>query len=117
MSKQCGIYAIDCTANGKRYIGSSNNFEVRKHRHFTELGKGIHNNAHMQACWNKYGEKTFEFSLLEECVEEELINREQYYLDISKIPLLNKALIAGKPPSPKGKAQTEEQSRGAQNLF
>lgn len=64
--KISGIYAIECLANGKRYIGSSKNIEARWAHHRATLNSGQHYNKHLQRCWVKYGEGRFQFSILEE---------------------------------------------------
>lgn len=61
-----GIYKILNTVNGKFYIGSAVNLQRRKTRHFSELRNGKHNNKHLQAAWNKYGEPAFTFAVVEE---------------------------------------------------
>lgn len=38
---------------------------IRKYEHFSKLRKNKHCNNHLQKAWNKYGEKNFEFSILE----------------------------------------------------
>ena len=79
-----GIYQIKNVINDHRYIGSAKNIADRWKAHIRHLRKIKHCNKHLQYAWNKYGEDNFEFSILEECEENQLINREQYYLDISK---------------------------------
>jgi group I intron endonuclease len=61
-----GIYKIINVVNNKFYIGSAVSFRKRKARHFSELRKGKHNNRHLQAAWNKYGEQAFVFVVIEE---------------------------------------------------
>ena len=61
-----GIYKIINTINNKFYVGSAVNFSRRKTRHFSELRRGKHNNRHLQAAWNKYGEQAFVFVIVEE---------------------------------------------------
>jgi len=40
----------------------------------------LHGNPHFQAAWNKYGESSFEFRLLEECSEDILVEREDAWM-------------------------------------
>ena len=75
-----GIYAFHLN-NKIVYIGKSINIEKRIQRHFQELRKGIHCNSHFQRAYNKYGESAFETSILEICKEEELNEKEIYYID------------------------------------
>jgi len=64
--KKSGIYKIINVVNNKFYVGSAVDLRRRKTRHFSELRLGKHNNAHLQAAWNKYGEKAFTFVVIEE---------------------------------------------------
>ena len=41
----------------------------------------IHVNRHLQASWNKYGEKNFKFNIIETCTKESLNNRENYWIN------------------------------------
>lgn len=76
-----GIYIIKNLINEKFYIGSSKDILERFKDHIRELNKDNHANVYLQAAWYLYGEKVFEFLILEECEEEYLLIREQYYLD------------------------------------
>lgn len=60
-----GIYKIINSKNDHFYIGSSVNLTRRKTRHFSELRNNRHNNKHLQAAWNKYGESAFTFTVVE----------------------------------------------------
>lgn len=79
--KRCGIYMIVNLVNGNRYIGSSKNIQQRLQTHRSELRHQYHCNDHLQNAWNKYGEKNFDYSILEFCEEDIRISREQYYVD------------------------------------
>ena len=76
-----GIYIITCLTNGRVYIGQSKHIQKRWLEHKEELQKGNHGNNHLQNAWNKYGEKSFVFSILEECEEDKLTEREQFWID------------------------------------
>lgn len=82
--KKCGIYMIVNLINGNRYIGSSKNIQQRLQTHRGELRQKHHCNYHLQNAWNKYGEKNFDYSVLEFCEENIRISREQYYVDTLK---------------------------------
>lgn len=77
-----GIYIILNTKNGKIYIGQAEDIHVRQIEHKRELNKNTHHNAHLQRAWNKYGEKVFQFKILEYCPIGDLDEREQHYLDV-----------------------------------
>ena len=76
-----GIYRISTPANGKSYIGSSVNIAQRVGQHFSNLRKGTHHNAHLRAAFAKYGEAAMHVEVLEQCPKEDLLVREQHYLD------------------------------------
>jgi group I intron endonuclease len=76
-----GIYKIENKVNGKVYVGQSVNIESRWKAHKSELRRDTHYNTHLQKSWNKYGEDNFEFSVIEECLEQELDDKEIYWID------------------------------------
>jgi group I intron endonuclease len=81
--KTSGVYSIINKSNGKIYIGSSSNIQYRFNVHLYRLRKGNHANQLLQAAWNKYGEKSFIFELIEIVVDKtKIIEREQHYIDI-----------------------------------
>jgi len=77
-----GIYCIRNKINGKMYIGSATNLRTRWAVHTYDLRNNKHGNKHLQYSWNKYGGRFFVFEVLEEVsVLEQLVDREQFYLD------------------------------------
>lgn len=92
-NRKSGIYKIENIQNGKFYIGSAVTLNIRKNKHFNELKKNTHYNTYLQNSYNKYGLEAFEFLILEECNKEQLIEREQYYIDTLK-PAYNICPIA-----------------------
>lgn len=76
-----GIYKITCLENDKFYIGSSKNIEIRFTQHLNDLRNNKHCNIIMQNSFNKYGEKSFIFEIIEECEKHNLLIIEQIYLD------------------------------------
>lgn len=76
----CGIYKIINTKNNKIYIGSSVNIEKRKEKHFWMLKKGIHDNKFLQSSFNRDGIESFSFEIVESCKEDELVEKENYYI-------------------------------------
>ncbi len=75
-----GIYIIENTVNGKKYVGQAVNIDIRWKRHQCELKGGYHYNSHLQASWNKYGEESFIFQVLEYCSVDELNVREDFFI-------------------------------------
>lgn len=78
--KSVGIYCIENTTNGKKYIGLSRNIERRWNEHRSELRRGKHCNIYLQRAWNNYGEDTFKFYIIELCDSNALSEREEYYI-------------------------------------
>lgn len=99
--KSGGVYGIRCNITGKWYIGSviyqqkkgySRNFAVRLKEHINYASTQRHHNRYFQRAWDKYGQSSFEFYVLEEMmsvatsgesriISQDIIEREQYYLD------------------------------------
>lgn len=63
------IYQITNLTNGKIYIGSSTCPSFRKRNHFNLLKKGLHQNKHLQAAYNKYGLENFKWDILKYFIE------------------------------------------------
>lgn len=78
----CGIYKIINNKNGKFYIGSTNDTDIRFSRHKCDLRNGKHVNYHLQNSWNLYGENNFSFVVDRECEVESLLTEEQ--VDLNK---------------------------------
>lgn len=89
------VYEIRNTVTGKHYVGSAVNFKNRKREHLTSLSKGSHHNRFLQRAFDKYGEGSFVFSVLELVDDKsKLIEREQFWMD-STSPQYNIAQVAG----------------------
>ena len=84
LMKKCGIYLIFNLVSGKRYVGSSINIYNRFHEHIHILKRNEAHNKHLQNSWNKYGEESFVFQVLEYCEPKVQFEREQYYIDLIK---------------------------------
>ncbi len=79
-----GVYSIININNNKRYIGSTKNFSNRLYHHENMLKNKNHHSLHLQKSWNKYGESSFVFDILEICNNidsDYLKQREQVYLN------------------------------------
>lgn len=75
-----GIYAIHNIYNDKYYIGQSKNIEHRWMQHRSRLKCQNHENKHLQNAYNKYGNNSFEYIIIELCNKEELDYKEKYYI-------------------------------------
>jgi len=81
VEKLSGVYKIENLVDGKVYVGSSKTLVTRKNQHFSALRRNKHGSAYLQHAFNKFGE-VFEFIVLEKDVpSENLIKREQFYID------------------------------------
>ncbi len=83
--KTSGVYKIVNKYNDKCYIGSTKNLYRRIEEHRRNLRSNKHYNLNLQSSWNKYGENTFEFIILEYLPVDKLFSAEQQYLDICKL--------------------------------
>lgn len=81
-SLETGVYRIINAVNGKFYIGStSKSFKQRWRDHRLLLRGNRHHNRHLQYAWNKYGEQAFTFSIVERCIPEQCLEREQWWIN------------------------------------
>ena len=88
-----GVYKIWFKNKPERvYIGSTSfirsnsnktGFYQRRYNHLNSLKRGKHSNKFLQRTYNKYGEDAFQFEIIEIC-EENIIEREQYWIDFYK---------------------------------
>lgn len=77
-----GIYCIKNTVTGKVYIGSTARMHRRPQEHFRRLRRGNHESFFLQASFNKHGEATFVFSILEVVSDISQLNEvEQRHID------------------------------------
>lgn len=82
------IYKITFIGTDSFYIGSANNSQERIWCHVKMLNSNAHKNRHLQNCYNKYGKDSIRFEILEQDLEDNLRDREQYWIDTLK-PNLN----------------------------
>lgn len=76
------IYNITNNTNGKVYVGSALNVSRRKIEHWRDLRGNRHANRKLQCAWNKHGEASFTFSVIERVVDPaDLTAREQHWID------------------------------------
>ena len=77
---QSGIYMCTCNVNGKSYIGQAKDVKDRKCEHLSALRGNYHFNQYLQNSYNKYKEYNFSWTVLEYCNEDELNDREIYWI-------------------------------------
>nr|QCW06878.1 hypothetical protein [Drechslerella brochopaga] len=102
--EKSGIYLWKNRINGKLYVGSGEDL-ARRLREYYNINY-LNKDSGMLICKAllKYGYSTFSLYILEYCDEKDLLQREQYYIDILK-PEYNILKIAG---SSKGYKHTKE---------
>lgn len=113
--EKSGIYKIRNINNNKIYIGSSVTILFRFANHKAKLRHNKHSNPHLQRAWDKYGEDSFEFTILEECQENMLIIREDawinYYDSMNLLKGYNLQNASRTIGGMKGKHHSEETKR------
>ena len=76
------IYKIACEKDRRFYIGASTNPHNRRLEHFNHLRKNKHHNIFLQRAFNKYGEESFTYTVLESFEDEEVMwKREEELLE------------------------------------
>ena len=114
---ETGIYKIKNKTNNKVYIGSAYNLHLRLYNHCYLLRRNEHHNPHLQSAWNKYKEENFEFSIIEFCDKEKILDREQIWIDHYKSYDqnigYNMCPIAGNTAGKKFSEETKEKMREA----
>ena len=115
------IYQIKNLQNGRVYVGSSVNLKKRWKEHRNDLKKGSHHSQKLQNAWNKYGEESFEFSILEAVFDKtKLLEQEQHWIDLLcatsrvnyNISTVAGSPMAGRSPSPETRVKLAEAMRG-----
>lgn len=93
---ESGIYLIVSKIKPYRcYIGSASNFTKRWRCHISSLKRNKHHSRKLQNHFNKYSIEDLTFSIIEECSINNLIIREQFYID-SYNPYFNICPLAGR---------------------
>ena len=101
--KKVGVYLWINNENGNKYIGSSVSLSVRMYTYYS-LRSLAKSNRPVDRALLKYGFSKFSLYILEYCTSENVLEREQYYLDRIK-PEYN---IVEKAGSTLGYKHTEE---------
>lgn len=78
----CGIYKIENKINGKVYIGQSVNIEERwkKHKSISNNINHEYKNYPLYRSMSKHGLENFNFSIIEECLIDQLDEKEIYWI-------------------------------------
>ena len=93
--KISGIYQIQSKIKPERiYIGSAVDLDRRRKQHLGGLCRGTHDNSRLQRHFSKYGKDDLLFSVLLTCDKNELIEKEQFFIDSYK-PYFNISPTAG----------------------
>jgi group I intron endonuclease len=93
--QKSGIYKLHSLHFPERvYVGSSLNCNARISRHLSKLRQNKHINKKLQNHCNKYGVFDLGFQIIEHCSPNQLLIREQFYIDSIK-PYFNIRTIAG----------------------
>jgi group I intron endonuclease len=82
LKKISGIYTILNSCTKKYYVGYSCDVFARINEHKFLLRSGAHYNAYLQGSFNKWGEGSFQFELLDEYNKEILPAMEHYWATI-----------------------------------
>lgn len=77
----CGVYLIENKINGKKYVGASNDVSSRISQHMSGRIAKKYNHLDFYKDVLKLGYEGFEYTLLEECTEDEKLEREQFWYD------------------------------------
>ena len=95
VNNNIGIYSIQSLGHPSRiYIGSSVNIKKRWKIHINNLRLNKHVNRKLQNHYNKYTECDLKFTILKECLKEDLIKEEQRFIDKLN-PYFNICKVAG----------------------
>ena len=74
-----GVYLIENTITGRKYVGSSSNIDRRIKNHIQHLEKGCHNNRKLQKDHDSHGIESFNFVILEKDVSHDLLTAYEKY--------------------------------------
>jgi group I intron endonuclease len=109
-NKQSGIYLLHNFVNGKQYVGSTIDFKQRLSSYYNP--SKLIDGRHISNSIMKYGHNNFTVLILElvemsDHIKNDLLNREQYYIDLLK-PVLNINPTAGSSLGFKHSNETKE---------
>lgn len=109
-----GIYAIVHVESNRHYIGQAQDIYARWHVHKAFLVMNRHHCQYLQNVWNKYGDKSFRWVVLERCRIDQLDPKEQFWMDVTPKEIrLNAQPIAGTTRGFKRSEESKEKMRVA----
>lgn len=112
-----GIYVIRNQINGKEYVGKAVRVNKRWRDHRSALRAGRHPNPLLQRAWDKYGESSFQFELIEVVTDlSTLAERENHHADIRK-PAYNISPMGTDRRKIRGLEYSEETARRVEAAF
>lgn len=76
-----GVYRVNNLITGESYIGSSGTLVQRMNQHFNANFKGA-SNKNLQNSMREFGIKWFSFEIIEHCTPDNILEREQYWVDL-----------------------------------
>lgn len=97
----CGIYRITCSVNGRQYIGSSNNIQRRLRQHQYNARTTETRLTLLYNDMRLYGLEAFVIDIIEQCSQEDLPEREAYWIkllnsNVTGYNMIRKASLKGK---------------------
>lgn len=94
-SKFCGIYMITNNIGGKVYVGQSKNIFARWSKHIREAFQEPYDNSILHKAIRKYDISCFQFKILELCSEDELDEKEKFYINLYEATKDNYNILDG----------------------
>lgn len=120
--KKSGVYQIVNEINGKTYIGSSKDIELRWAKHRYDCKKPPKYRSILRDAIRKHGIENFTFIIIEECecIKKTLLVLEQHYIDTTKpeyniLPTVGSRL-GSKGLEPRSQEVRDKISRGNKGL-
>ena len=119
MEVLCGIYLIKCKVNDKVYIGQSKNIY---HRFKCHLSRAFNQDCHtyntiLSRAIRKYGRDKFELEILELCDENDLNEREVYYIALYNSTIMGYNMDLGGGTGNYNRIYTDNQIDNARSLI
>lgn len=104
-----GVYSFVSSVDGRRYVGAAADMGARKKRHLYKLRLGSHSNKEFQESFDKNGESSFKFEVLERCPPDHCATREGYWVAkfFSKLFYTGSAAMTSGVPGSTHKEETK----------